>query len=158
MPDGSLIAYVRTSSGYVAERRSIDGGATWTAETRISGVSTTSYGTQLSVIRYSGLVDGKQAIIMSSPNSTSGRNTGVIRIGLITDTGKSGAERYTIDWTYSHQIDGNVGYSYSCLAELPNGQIGLLYEKYDSWSRNQLHLKNVLPFESYTIDQLTSSK
>jgi sialidase-1 len=157
MPDGSLFAYVRTSSGYVAERRSVDGGVTWSAEQAVSGVSTTSYGTQLSVIRYSGTIDGKQAIIMSTPNSSSGRNTGVIKIGLITDTGVSGVNRYSVDWKYSYEIDGSVGYSYSCLAELPNGQIGLLYEKYDSWARTQLHMKNVLPFETYTIDQLTGT-
>ncbi len=154
MPNGMLIAYVRTSSGYIAERRSVDGGVTWTAGTPVSGVSTTSYGTQMSVLRYSGLVDGKPAIIMSTPNSTSGRNTGVLRVGLITDTGAEGVNRYTIDWAYTYTIDGSVGYSYSCLAELPDGKIGLLYEKYDSWSRGQLHMKNVLPFEAYTISQL----
>lgn len=154
MPNGMLIAYVRTSSGYIAERRSVDGGVTWTAGTPVSGVSTTSYGTQMSVLRYSGLVDGKPAIIMSTPNSTSGRNTGVLRVGLITDTGAEGVDRYTIDWAYTYTVDGSVGYSYSCLAELPDGKIGLLYEKYDSWSRDQLHMKNVLPFETYTISQL----
>jgi sialidase-1 len=157
MPDGSLKVYVRTSSSHISERTSIDGGITWTAETTVSGVSTTSYGTQLSVINYSGTIDGKSAIIMSTPNSTSGRNTGIIRIGLINDTGIEGTERYTIDWKYTYTIDGAVGFSYSCLAELPNGHIGLLYEKYDSWARTQLHLKNVLPFESYTIGQLIGS-
>ena len=154
MPDGSLKVFLRTSSGYVAERTSVDGGITWTSEETVSEIATTSYGTQLSVINYSGLIDGKSAIILSSPNSTSGRNTGKIRIGLITDTGASGAERYDIDWTYCFTLDGTVGYSYSCLSELPNGEIGVLYEKYDSWSRNQLHLIDVLPFESYSISEL----
>ena len=50
MPDGSLKAFVRTSGGYIAERTSIDGGVTWSVEKPVSGISTTSYGTQLSVI------------------------------------------------------------------------------------------------------------
>lgn len=156
MPDGSLKVYLRTSSSYVAERTSVDGGVSWTNEVRVGEIPTTSYGTQLSVINYSGTIDGKPAIILSSPNSTSGRNTGKIRIGLINDTGVAGTDRYDIDWAYSFDIDGTVGYSYSCLTELSNGDIGLLYEKYDSWSRNQLHLINVMPYESYSIAQLTA--
>ncbi len=154
MPNGSLKVFLRTGSGYVAERTSLDGGITWSTEEAVSEIAATSYGTQLSVINYSGLIDGKSAIILSSPNSTSGRNTGKIRIGLITDTGASGTDQYDIDWSYCFTVDGTVGYSYSCLSELPNGKIGVLYEKYDSWSRNQLHLIDVLPFESYSISQL----
>lgn len=154
MPDGSLKAFVRTSGGYIAERTSIDGGVSWSNEKAVTGISCTSYGTQLSVINYSSNIDGKPAVIMSTPNSTSGRNTGVIKIGLINDTGEVGEDRYSIDWKYEFCVDGTVGYSYSCLAELPDGSIGVYYEKYDSWSRGQLHLKNVLSFEKYTIEQL----
>ena len=46
------------------------------------------------------------------------------------------------------------GYSYSCLTELPNGNIGVLYEKYDSWSRTELHLKNILSYEEYEVSEL----
>ena len=35
-----------------------------------------------------------------------------------------------------------------------SGKVGLLYEKYDSWSRNELHLKNILKYEKFTIDEL----
>lgn len=158
MPDGSLKAFVRTSSGYVAERTSIDGGVSWSEEKAVSGILSTSYGTQLSVINYSEEIDGKPAIIMSTPNSRSGRNSGVIKIGLIDDTGAAGADRYSIDWAYEYQVDGTVGYSYSCMAELPDGTIGVYYEKYDSWSRNQLHLKNILAFEKYTVEQLKAAQ
>ncbi len=76
---------------------------------------------------------------------------------MINDTGAAGEERYSIDWAYEFAVDGNVGYSYSCLSELPDGSIGVYYEKYDSWSRDQLHLKNILSFEKYTISQLKTS-
>lgn len=41
------------------------------------------------------------------------------------------------------------------LTELPGGLIGLLYEKYDSWSRNELHLKDIMYYDIYTLNQLT---
>ena len=91
---------------------------------------------------------------MSTPNSTSGRNTGVINVGLITDTGTTGVNRYNVDWKYSYRVNGNGGFSYSCLTELSDGNIGLFYEGYDSWSREQLHLKNVVVFEKYTMNTL----
>ena len=155
MPDGSLKTYLRTGSGYIAEVTSADGGETWSKRVPLTQISTTSYGTQLSVINYSQLIDGKQVIILSSPNATNGRKNGKIWVGLINDTGKSGVDRYSIDWKYSYAVDGSqIGYSYSCLSELPSGELGLLYEKYDSWSRNELHLKNILKYEKFTIDEL----
>lgn len=156
MPDGSLKTYLRTGSGYIAEVTSVDGGETWSERVPLTQISTTSYGTQLSVINYSQPVDGKPAIILSSPNATNGRKNGKIWVGLINDTGESGVNKYSIDWKYSYAVDGSqIGYSYSCLTEFPNGEIGLLYEKYDSWSRNELHLKNILKYEKFTIDELT---
>lgn len=156
MPDGSLKTYLRTGSGYVAEVTSIDGGETWSDRVPQPQIITTSYGTQLSVINYSKPIDGKPAIIMSSPNATNGRKNGVIWIGLIEDTGKTGIDRYTINWKYNYAVDTpQMGYSYSCLAELPNGDVGLLYEKYDAWSRDELHLKDILKYEKFTIKDLT---
>lgn len=155
MADGSLKAFIRTNTGHIIERNSIDGGITWSTGTALTNVLSTGYGTQLSVIRYSGQIDGHDAIIMSTPNSTSGRNTGVINVGLITDTGATGLNRYNVDWKYSYRVNGNGGFSYSCLSQLSDGNIGLFYEGYDSWSREQLHLKNVVVFEKYTMNTLT---
>lgn len=155
MPDGSLKTYMRTASGNIAEVTSLDGGETWSDRVEVPQLKAASYGTQVSVINYSGLIDGKPAIILSAPNSTSARREGKIWIGLITDTGATGINKYSINWAYSYAVDdANIGYSYSCLTELPNGDIGLLYEKYDAWSRNELHLKNVLKYESFTINEL----
>lgn len=155
MPDGSLKTYMRTGSGYIAEVSSVDGGETWSDRVPLSGIATTSYGTQLSVINYSQPIDGKPAIILSAPNATNGRKNGKIWIGLINETGNSGTDKYSVEWKYCYSVDTpQMGYSYSCLTELPNGEIGVLYEKYDSWSRNELHLKNILKYETFTIDEL----
>lgn len=158
MPDGSLKTYMRTAQGKIAEVTSIDGGETWSNRKFVPGMTAASYGTQVSAINYSGEIDGKPAIILAAPNATNGRRDGVIHIGLINETEQTGVDKYTIDWTYNYEIDGSqIGYSYSCLAELPNGDIGLLYEKYDSWSRDELHLKNVLKYDSFTIQELTGN-
>lgn len=154
-PDGTLAMFERTSVGKIAMCKSLDGGITWGERELLDGMTATSYGTQVSVINYSSLIDGKQAIILSAPNSTSGRRDGKIRIGLITDTGQSGYDKYSIDWKYCYSVDTpQSGYSYSCLTELPNGNIGVLYEKYDSWSRGELHLKNILSYEEYEVSEL----
>lgn len=155
MPDGSLKTYLRTGSGYIAEVTSIDGGETWSERIPLSEIATTSYGTQLSVINYSQPIDGKPAILLSAPNATNGRKNGKIWIGLINETGNSGTDKYSVEWKYCYSVDTpQMGYSYSCLTELPDGKIGLLYEKYDSWSRNELHLKNILKYETFTINEL----
>ena len=155
MPDGSLKTYLRTGSGYIAEVTSIYGGETWIDRVQLTEIATTSYGTQLSVINYSQPIDGKPAIILSAPNATNGRKNGKIWIGLINETGQSGVNKYSVEWKYCYSVDTpQMGYSYSCLTELPDGKVGLLYEKYDSWSRNELHLKNILKYEKFTIDEL----
>ena len=155
MPDGSLKTYLRTGSGYIAQVMSTDGGETWSERVPLTEIATTGYGTQLSVINYSQPVDGKPAILLSAPNATNGRKNGKIWIGLISETGNSGKDKYSVDWKYCYSVDTpQMGYSYSCLRELPDGEIGLLYEKYDSWSRNELHLKNILKYERFNIDEL----
>lgn len=64
-------------------------------------------------------------------------------------------ETLSVGWKYFLNIDGEkFGFSYSGLTELANGDIGLYYEKYDSWSRNELHLQDVLTFEKFTIKQI----
>lgn len=159
MPDGSLKTYMRTSSGTIAEVTSIDGGVTWTDRKTVPGMTAASYGTQVSAINYSGMIDGKPAIVLAAPSATNGRRNGIIHIGLINDTGKEGTEKYEIEWKYSYAVDGpQIGYSYSCLTELPNGNIGLLYEKYDSWSRDELHLKNVLKYDEFTVEELIENQ
>lgn len=80
------------------------------------------WGSQLSVIRYGGLmIEGKPALIMSTPAGVGNyRRDGRVKIGLITDTDKwKRSEKYKIDWTYDYSVDSkNVGFAYSCLSEL----------------------------------------
>lgn len=157
-PDGSLRTYMRTSSGKIGYITSIDGGLNWTTQEYIDGITVASYGTQLSAINYSQKVDGKDVILLSTPTASSGRRAGKILVGVITDTGNTGYDRYTVSWDYQYEIDlADYGFSYSCMTELPDHRIGILYEKYDSWSRNELHLKDIMKYDIFTISELTAS-
>lgn len=112
----------------------------------------------MSAINYSQKVDGKDVILLSTPTASSGRRAGKILVGVITDTGNTGYDRYTVSWDYQYEIDlADYGFSYSCMTELPDHRIGILYEKYDSWSRNELHLKDIMKYDIFTISELTAS-
>ena len=88
---------------------------------------------------------------MSTPNSTTGRRNGQIWVGLVDKVTNE------VNWKYHYSVDKpNYGYSYSALTETVDHKIALLYEKYDSWSRNELHLKNVLKFDTFEIKDLVN--
>ncbi|EMW5749851.1 exo-alpha-sialidase [Enterococcus faecalis] len=148
LSSGVLQAYMRTNNGKIAYLTSKDSGETWGAPEYLNFVSNPGYGTELSIINYSQKIDGKKAVILSTPNSSSGRRNGQVSIGLINDDN-------TIEWRYHHDVDfSQYGFSYSTLTELPNHDVGLMFEKFDSWSRNELHMKNVVPYVSFSIEDL----
>jgi len=114
--------YIFTRHGrayYVSD----DWGATW-SEQKSTGLSYND-NCQLSIITYSKKIDGKPAIIFSAPTDTGTRAAGKIFVGLVQDDD-------SIDWAYEYSINGNGFYAYSCLAELADGTIGLLYESASS--------------------------
>lgn len=156
MPDGTLRVYARSTGSKIAEAVSLDGGKTWTEAAYVPGLTQPGWGSQLSVIRYGGLIEGKPALIMSTPAGVGNyRRDGRVKIGLITDTGKEGSEKYKIDWTYDYSVDSkNAGFAYSCLSELPNHQIGLMYEKYDSYNPAELHSQDIMKYEELSLSEL----
>ncbi len=160
MPDGSLKVYARSNNSKIASAASIDGGETWSAAQYVEGLTQPGWGSQLSVIRYDGLIDGKPAVIMSSPAGVGNyRRDGRVKIGLITDTNEEGIAKYQVEWKYDYSVDGqNVGFAYSCLTELPNHNIGLLYEKYDSYNPAELHSQDTIKYEELTLSDLMGAK
>ena len=156
MPDGSVRVFARSNNSKIASAVSLDGGETWSDAQYVDGLTQPGWGSQLSVLRYSGLIDGKEAIILSSPAGVgSYRRDGRIKIGLISDTGATGIDRYAIDWKYDFQVnDTNTGYAYSCLTELDNENIAVLYERYDSYAPAELHAQNAMIYQEFSFDQL----
>ena len=135
---GNLLQFMRNTggSGLVAVSRSTDGGATWSAP--VNTQATEVY-CQLSVLHYGTTEDGKDRVILSNPGS-SGRNNGTLRIGVVTETDDS----FSIEWTESKMFSpGN--YAYSCLTDMGDDMIGLLYEK-----------SNTIKFTSFNLDFITS--
>lgn len=112
--DGKIYLFARHGGYYVSE----DNGTTWSARKGVDGISYTT-SCQINAITYSKKIDGKTAILLSAP--TSGRTTGKIFTGLVQEDG-------TIRWEYTYSVNGSGSYAYSCLTELEDGSIGLLYE------------------------------
>lgn len=127
MPNGSLKYFMRNRCGYVAIATSFDGGETWYKDVHLEEKLPDPY-CQLTVINYSKKIDGKDALIFANAASNT-RIDGTVRIGLIEESGcyENGQCKYEIDWKYSKLVKPGY-YAYSCLTELPNGNIGLFYE------------------------------
>ncbi len=167
LPDGSIRVYARTTGSYVGYATSLDGGVTWSDSQYDTGLPHIGgSGCQISVINYSQPIDGLPAVIFSGPTGSS-RTNGSIRIGLIEDTGLDGADRYQITWRYEEQVitydpdrtsdDPTYGrsnyFAYSCLTELPNGDIGLIYET----TNLRQPLEDAIRYTEYTLAELMDS-
>ena len=78
---------------------------------------------QLSAVMYPYLIDGKRAILVSSPSSTEGRKTGAIFTLLLNDDN-------TISTDYAKKTITAEGatFAYSCLTVLKDGRVADLYE------------------------------
>lgn len=113
--DGKLYMFTRHGGYYISS----DWGETWT--NRIEPGITYNQGCQLSAVTYSKKIDGKTAIILSAPSSTASRSAGKLFVGLVQEDG-------SLSWDYSYSVNGSAYYAYSCLSELKDGTMGLLYE------------------------------
>lgn len=120
--DGRLKIFMRNYGDQVSTATSDDGGATWKNYKKDPNLYD-SY-CQMSVIKYQNQImyDGvmQDAYAFSNP-ARGGRNDGTVKIGFY-----DGARDEFI-WPY-HQLIHKDKYQYSCLANLPDQQIGLLYE------------------------------
>ncbi len=131
MPNGQLKLFMRNAGSYVRIATSFDGGATWDSEVYEDKNLPEPY-CQLSVINYSQKIDGEDAIVFANPKGA-GRTNGTVRFGIIKQNGthSNGEPRYEFEWRYNKLVKAGT-YAYSCLTELPNGDIGLFYEGTDN--------------------------
>lgn len=139
LDNGDIKLFMRNQSGKVMMSTSKDGGYTWVSTEKINELN---HGySQLSVIKYSKKINGKEYIVFSgqSESGQSGdalRRNGKLFLGEVQEDGSivwktdkllreissTGTSRQSNLRGYSN------GYVYSSLAELGDGSIGLAYE------------------------------
>ena len=123
--DGTIRMFFRNGSNqicYVDAAGNADAGYTWGSIVQ-TGVSNNS-NCQISALKYSQTINGKEAILLSCPTESSwgSRSAGKIFVGLVNDDG-------TMDFnSFSSTAVTNGTFQYSCLTELSDGSVGLLYE------------------------------
>lgn len=126
--DGTIRMFFRNGSNqicYVDATGNADEGYTWGSIVQ-TGVSNNS-NCQISALKYSRTINGKEAILLSCPTESSGlfgntRSAGKIFVGLVNDDG-------TMDFnSFSSTAVTDGTFQYSCLTELSDGSVGLLYE------------------------------
>ncbi len=135
LDNGDIKLFMRNQSGKVMMSTSKDGGYTWVSTEKINELN---HGySQLSVIKYSKKINGKEYIVFSG-QSESGqggdalRRNGKLFLGEVQEDG-------SIVWKTNKlvreiQSSGKAnrthpnGYVYSSMAELGDGSIGLAYE------------------------------
>lgn len=140
MPDGSVKIFVRNTSssgGKYITATSNDGGETWHDVESVFGDSSAGTNCQISAIGLSTRIADPDdptktypALVMTTAYNKA-RTYGKAYVGLIKENGtySNGARKYTIDWAYEHDITSSTElFAYSCMTELANGDIGLLYE------------------------------
>lgn len=119
LPDGTLRLFSRTASHFVGVCDSADGGVSWTKSKPVWAL----YGTKncmVSFINTTRTVGGKPVVLCSMGSSAKGRANGVIRVGVIGDKNR-------IDWVSETPVNEGF-FAYSCLTELSDGKIALLFE------------------------------
>lgn len=166
LPDGQLQIFIRntaSSGGKCLTAKSLDGGVTWTQGVSTFGDTSTGTNSQLSAISLSYSVvsadDGHSypAVLLSMAYERS-RTDGRIYVGLIKPDGTydDGTIKYRIDWEYKYQVtETSELFAYSCLAELADGTIGMIYEASptNSWADGLQQMY----YSEYDIATLISS-
>lgn len=120
LADGSVLLNARNQGGGLKQRKtalSRDGGETWsTTQHDATLIEPTC---QASILRHPGGGDpAEDVLLFSNPGTQTGRTNGVVRLSR--DDGKT--------WPASRVLFPG-GFAYSCLASLPDGALGCLFER-----------------------------
>ncbi len=151
MPDHSIRMFARGNSEWVGYADSFDGGASFTPLQNDMGLK---YGkdVMISVINYKKKLPNPARnnkmddVLLASMPGGEGRTNGVIRIGFI----QKKEEGYVVDWQFCYPINGGF-FAYSCLTELEDGRISLLYEGNNT---NEEVSYGVLTYCEYSIEEI----
>ena len=107
------------------------------AATEVNTTAIVDSGCQLTSIKYSGQIEGKDVILVAGPTS-SRRINGYIYTFLVN-------EDNAMELAYAYNITPNF-YAYSCMTEMANGDIALLWESNNS----------ALTFSTFKMSDLTA--
>lgn len=125
LSDGTIRMFFRNSSNrisYVDATGNATNGYTWGS---VQTTNVTNHSNcQISAIKYSKKINGKEAILISCPTNTSSRKAGKIFVALVNDD-------KSLEFINETSVTTST-YQYSSLAELKDGNIGLLYENGDA--------------------------
>ena len=140
MKDGSVMLNARNQGGGLKQRKisvSRDGGETWSTTqhdaTLIEPVC------QASILRHPNTGNPTDDVLLfSNPGTQLGRSNGVIRLSR--DEGQT--------WPVSRALYPG-GFAYSCLATLPDGAVGCLFER-DGYK--------AISFARFSLGWLTASR
>ncbi|HDR1886246.1 TPA: exo-alpha-sialidase, partial [Pasteurella multocida] len=135
LDNGDLKLFMRNTSGRVMMSTSKDGGYTWTDTHKVEALK---HGySQLSVIKYSKKINGKEYIVFSgqSVEGSGGddkRRDGKLFLGEVQEDGRIiwKTDKLVRSIDSKGKANGRLpnGYVYSSMAELGDGSIGLAYE------------------------------
>lgn len=146
LDNGELKLFSRNKlSTHVIISTSKDGGYTWQNSAQVDDILVEPY-SQLSVIKYSKKINGKEIVIFANPFShpvqpearqgRGARKNGRVWLGEVQPDG-------SIEWKYNTTITTDA-YAYNSLTELPDGRIGLLYEGIDGIKYVALNLQELV--------------
>jgi sialidase-1 len=120
LEDGSLVLNMRIAPGCRYVARSRDGGETWCEEHREEALPDPAC--MASIVRYRAPGDaGRSRLLFANPATPNSRTQLVVKLSY--DEGRT--------WPVARTIAAGP-VAYSCLAVLPDGTIGLLYETGDA--------------------------
>ena len=140
MPNGYLKLFMRNLSGHIAIATSRDGGLTWDDRVIYDQVLIDP-SCQSTIIKFKGKIDNHDAVIFANASDVS-RATGKIKIGLLSYNNNT--DDYNIHWKYDYLLKPG-SYAYSCLTQIDNNTIGIVYEGTPS---------TYLSFQSISLDKL----
>ncbi len=156
LDDGTLRIFYRNGTAklcYVDVTGNATDGYTWGSAVTTS--NSVNSNTQLSAIKYSEKIDGKEAILVScptGPNSAGSSNNngyyrvnGKVFVGLVNDDG-------TMTWSTKKSFN-STNFIYSSMTELEDGSIAILYENLEEgWGTDHYY---TMAYEVMNISDLT---
>lgn len=117
--NGVIRMFARNLYDFVAYADSTDGGVTWSEFVPDTDLAANG-NCMSSFINTSKTINGKKVVLGSFPSNKEERADGVIKVGLVNSDN-------SIDWVSTYNVNSGF-YAYSCLTELADGNIALLYE------------------------------